>query len=163
MRFTLEQSFDAAPDAVAAAYADPALYEAFGELPRAGQPVVLSFDDDGTTTTLEVRWAFTAHLSPAARAVIDPHRLTWVERSRHDLAARTVTFRLIPDHYGDRFSCEGSYRFVDDGSGGTVRHTEGELRVKAPLVGRAAEHAILDGLADQFQAEVRLVEQFVKS
>jgi hypothetical protein len=162
VRFRLDQTYAAEPDAVAAAYADPALYAAFADLPRAGRPSVLHHQDDDGTIHLDIRWAFTAPLSPAARAVIDPQRLTWVERSTHVVADRSVTFRMLPDHYTDRFSCRGTYRFEPDGVGGTVRRCEGELRVKAPLVARAVEGAIVDGLGEQLRAEVPLVEQFIK-
>jgi hypothetical protein len=162
VRFTLEQRYDAPPDAVAAAYSDPDLYASFAELPRAGRPEVIHHEDDDGTVHLDVRWAFTAPLSSAARAVIDPDRLTWVERSAHDVARRTVTFRMLPDHYADRFSCEGSYRFDDDGRGGTIRRGEGELRIKALLVARAVEGAILDGLKDQLRAEAPVVERYIK-
>jgi len=162
VRFTLEQRFDAPPDAVAAAYADPGLYAAFAELPRAGRPEVLHHEIAEDTVHLDVRWAFTAPLSSAARAVIDPDRLTWVERSAHHLADRSVTWRLLPDNYADRFTCHGTYHFDDDGRAGTVRRSDGELRVKAPLVARTVERAILDGLGEQLAAEVPLVERYLK-
>ena len=34
--------------------------------------------------------------------------------------------------------------------------------MRAPLVGRAVEGAIVDGLREQLAAEVALVEQFIK-
>lgn len=163
MRFTLETSYAADPDAVAAAYAEPALYDAFAELPRAGRPEVVHHDADGDLVRLDVRWRFTAELSAAARAVIDPDRLTWVERSTHDLAARSVTFEMVADHYRDRVSCTGGYRFGDDGPGRTTRRSHGDLRVKALLVGAAVERAIVEGLEEQLRAEVPVVERFVKS
>ncbi len=162
MRFSLEQDYDADADRVAAAYADPALYVAFGELPRAGQPEVLRHEVKGDTVRLEVRWKFTAELSSAARAVIDPHRLTWVERSSHDLATRSVTFDMVADHYRDRFSCSGGYRFEPAGDQRSIRHCQGDLRIKALLVAGAVEKAIVDGLKDQLRAEVPIVEAFVK-
>lgn len=162
MRFRLQQRYAAAPDAVAAAYADPSLYAWFDALPRAGRPDVLSHRVAGDDVVeLRVRWAFTADLSGAARAVIDPDRLSWVEESRHDLPRRTVTFRMIADHYADRFSCTGTYRFEPAAGGGTARTVEGELRVRAPLVARAVEGAIVSGLEEQLAAEVGVVEAFL--
>lgn len=161
MRFSLQQSYAADPDVVAAAYADPSLYATFADLPRAGRPEVLHHEIDDDTVHIDIRWSFTANLSSAARAVIDPARLSWVERSAHRLADRVVTFRMLPDHYADRFRCDGSSTFVAEGSG-TVRRSQGELRVKAPLVARAVEGAIVDGLSEQLQAEVALVERFIK-
>jgi hypothetical protein len=163
VRFSIEQRFAGDPGAIAAAYADPELYRRFGPLPRAGHPEVVHHEVDDGEVHLDVRWQFTAPLSSAARAVIDPHRLTWVERSAHDLAERTVRFRMVPDHYRDRLRCEGTYRFEADGPGRTIRRTEGELRVKAPLVARAVEHAIVDGLREQLDAEVVVVEAYVKA
>ena len=161
VRFTLETSYAAEAGPVAAAYADPALYAAFDDLPRAGRPEVVNHRVSGGLVRLDVRWRFTAELSSAARAVIDPDRLTWVERATHDLAAGSVTFELVADHYRDRFSCTGGYRFTAAGPGRTARHSHGDLRIKALLVGGAVEGAIVDGLKDQLRAEVPIVERFV--
>src|SRR3546814_9650994 len=57
-----------------------------------------------------------------------PARLTWVEHATHDLATCTTTFRMVPDHYADRFRCSGSYRFEADGTGAR-RHRSEERRV----------------------------------
>ena len=160
MRFRISTRYDAQPDAVARAYADPALYEAFAGLPRADRPEVLEHRVDGDTAVLRVRWRFSGTLSPAARAVIDPERLSWVEESSHDLARRRVSYRMVPDHYRDRFSCTGEYRFEADGDG-SVRVVEGDLRVKAPIVGRTVERAIVSGLEEQLASEGPIVEAFV--
>lgn len=163
MRFTLETAYAVDAARVAAAYADPALYAAFGDLPRAGRPEVLTHEVDGDTVRLDVRWRFTAELSAAARAVIDPDRLTWVERATHDLARREVAFELVADHYRDRFSCKGGYRFTEAAPDRATRQSHGDLRIKALLVGGAVEGAIVDGLKDQLRAEVPVVEGFVSS
>lgn len=160
MRFRIEQRFEASPDDVARAYADPQLYASFTDLPRAGRPQVLSHQLDGAIVELAIRWSFTAALSSAARAVIDPDRLTWVERSRHDLAAREVGFEMLPDHYADRFSCRGAVR-CSPGGDGTRRAVEGELTVRAPLVARSVERAIVSGLDEQLQAEIGAVTRFL--
>ena len=162
MRFALEHRFSAVPVDVSRAFADPALYASFAVLPRAGQPEVLRHEvgSDGRVR-LAIRWAFTAELSSAARAVIDPDRLTWVQESVHDVEGCTATYRMVPDHYRDRFSSTGDFRFDPDGDG-CVRRSHGEVKVRAPLVGRAVEGAIVDGLREQLAAEVALVEQFIK-
>jgi hypothetical protein len=160
VRFTLETTYAAEVDRVAAAYADPALYDAFGDLPRAGRPEVVAHQVDGDVVRLDVRWRFNADLSPAARAVIDPGRLTWVERATHHLARHEVTFEMVADHYRDRFRCTGGYRFAGT-DGRTTRQSHGDLRIKALLVGGAVEGAIVDGLKEQLRAEVPVVEEFV--
>jgi hypothetical protein len=161
MRFHLALRYRADPDAVARAYADPALYAAFVDLPRAGAPEVLGARElDGGIVELRVRWRFAAPLSSAARRVIDPDRLTWVEVTRHDVAARRATFEMVPDHYRDRFACTGGYRFEPDGDGAR-RVIDGDLRIKAPLVAGAVERAIVSGLEDQLTSEVPAVESFL--
>jgi Protein of unknown function (DUF2505) len=160
VRFRIRIPYAAPADAVARAYADPALYEAFAGLPRADRPEVLDHRVDGDSAVLRVRWRFSGALSPAARAVIDPDRLTWVEESTHDVARRQVTFRMIPDHYRDRFTCSGGYRFEPDGAG-SVRIVEGDLRIKAPLIGGTVEKAIVSGLEDHLISEAPLVEAFL--
>ncbi|HEX4866368.1 MAG TPA: DUF2505 family protein [Acidimicrobiales bacterium] len=160
MRFTTEQRFPAAPDRVAAAYADPELYASLHGLSKLTGPEVLEHHVEGDLVTLHIRYRFGGHLSSAAQAVLDPSRLTWVEQSVHDLARRTTTFTLVPDHYGDRFSCRGSYRFEPDGDG-TIRHGEGDLRVRALLVGKAVEGAIVSGLREHLAEEVPLVVAYL--
>lgn len=162
MRFRLDQRFAADPGPLAAAFADADLYPLLSGLPKVGRSEVLAREVDGDLVTLRVRYAFTGELSGAARAAIDPAKLTWVEEAVHDLAARTARFRMLPEHYRDRFRCSGSYRFAPAGSG-TVRHCEGDLQVKAPLVGRLVEQAIVSGLEEHLDAEVPVVERFVLS
>jgi hypothetical protein len=160
MRFSIEQRFAADVDAVARAYADPALYVALVGLPKLSQPDVVRHEVDGDVVELHVRYRFGGELSAAARAVIDPLRLTWVERSTHDLARRQTTFTMVPDHYADRFRCTGSYRFEPTESGAR-RRGQGDLRVKALLVAGAVEGAIVSGLEEHLVDEVPVVEAFV--
>jgi len=161
VRFTVEQRFAAAPDDVARAFADPELYAAFHALPKMSRPDVLAHDVQGDLVHLQIRYRFTGDLSSAARAVLDPARLTWVEHATHDLAAHTTTFRMVADHYADRFRCEGSYRF-EPADPGTLRRCDGEIRVKAPLVAGAVERAIVSGLREHLADEVVVVEGYLR-
>ncbi|MGQ0432743.1 MAG: DUF2505 family protein [Microthrixaceae bacterium] len=160
MRFTIEQRFDAPPELVARAYADPRLYEAFDGLPKMSRPEVVAHQLTGDEVRLQIRYRFSGELSAAARAVLDPARLTWVERAVHDLSSLTTTFDMVPDHYGDRFRCSGSYAFEADGSG-TLRRCQGDIKVKALLVGGAVENAIVSGLREHLRDEVAVVTAFL--
>lgn len=160
MRFVTQQHFPQEPGAVATAYADPGLYASFVGLTKLTAPEVLEHRVEGEQVVLRVRYGFGGHLSPAAQAVLDPSRLTWVEEAVHDLDAHTTSFELVPDHYGDRFSCRGSYRFEADGSG-TRRIGEGDLRVRALVVGRAVEGAIVSGLREHLEEETPLVVAYL--
>jgi hypothetical protein len=160
MRFTLEQRFTAPPDAVAAAFADAGLYAELGELPKLGAPEVLDRSVDGDVVTMAIRYHFAGELSSAARRVLDPAKLTWVEHSTHDLARRRVRYRLDPDHYADRLSSSGEYQFAPDGTG-TRRTAEGEVRVRAVVVGPLVERAIVSGLREHLDDEVAVVERYI--
>ena len=160
MRFTIEQRFSTPPDAVAAAYTDPDLYAAHADGPKLARPEVVAHRVEGDKVLLQVRYRFRGDLSSAARAVLDPERLTWVEHSTHDLATRTTTFVLKPDHYGDRFRCNGSLR-IEPLDGGSRRHGNGEIKVRAPLVGGTVERTLVGDLQSHLAAEVAVVDAFV--
>lgn len=160
MRFSVEQTFRTSADETAAAFADPALYARFADLPKVRAPEVLEHVSEGDRVRLRIRYHFAGRLSSAARAVIDPSRLSWVDESVHDLASRRVRFVLHPDHYADRFRCQGEYR-IDASGPGCTRTADIELRVAAPLVGRAVEGAIASGLREHLADETAVVEAHV--
>lgn len=157
MRLQLEQRFAHRADAVAHAFADPALYPRFASLPKVSVPEVLDHTRHGDTVALRIRYRFDGDLSGAARALIDPDRLTWVDVSTHDLAERRVTFSLRPDHYGDRFRCAGTYRF-EDAPSGCRRMADIDLSVSMRVVGRTVERAIASGLREHLDDEVAVVD-----
>jgi Protein of unknown function (DUF2505) len=161
--FAADQVFAAGGDAVARAYADPALYEHLVGLPKLGTPEVLDHRVEGTTVRLAIRYRFVGDLAPAVTAVVDPRKLSWVEQSVHDLAARRIRYRLDPDHYADRLRSAGTCAITDRDNGGSVRTVEGSLKVKALIVGGAVERAIVSGLREHLAGEVALVEQYVAS
>src|SRR4051794_24959128 len=99
MRFRLEQRLSASPDDVARTFADPAYYATLHGMSKLGPPDVLSHDGDGDEVRLRIRYQFVGELNSAARAVLDPARLTWVEESVHHLGRCTVDLRLVPDNY----------------------------------------------------------------
>lgn len=163
MRFAFDQRVAGHPDVVQAVFVEPGFYEDLAQLPNLGAPALLDQRRDGDVVTQRVRYRFTGELSSAARAVLDPARLTWVDESVHDLVAHTVTFRLQPDHYADRFRCAGSYRFELAGTAPplTLRRCAGELTVRATFVGGAVERAIVSGLRDHLADEVPVIERWV--
>lgn len=161
MRFTAEQHFTAAgPDDVARAFADPGLFDEYPAGARLARPEIVAHEVDGDVVRLQVRYRFCGDLSPAVRAVVDPDRLSWVEHSTHDLAKRTTTYVLRPDHYADRVRCEGSVRIEADGAGAR-RTLSGDLKVRALLVGGTVERTLVQDLQDHLHAEVEVVEAFL--
>lgn len=162
MRFTADQRFPSAtPDQVARAFADPALFASYPSGDRLAAPEVVDHHVDGDRAELGLRYRFVGDLSAAVRAVVDPGRLSWVERSTHDLAARTATFVLEPDHYADRLRCSGSVRIEADGAGAR-RTVTGDLKVRVALVAGTVERTLVSDLQDHLRAEVAVVEAFLR-
>ena len=161
MKLHLRTSYDADADDVAAAYADPALYAELGDLPKLGGAEVVDHSVKGDVVRLSVRWRFTGELSSAVTAVVDRRRLTWVQEDEHDLDRREVRWRLLPDHYADRLRASGTYRFVPTNGGGAERATEGEVKVRMPLVGGRVEAALVSGLDEHLADEVPIVERWI--
>jgi hypothetical protein len=161
VRFTAEQRFTLADaDAVARAFADPELFTGYPAGPRLAAPEIVSHRAEGDIVEQELRYRFTGDLSAAVRAVVDPTRLSWVERSRHDLAARTTTFELRPDHYADRLRCSGTVTVQPEGEG-CRRTVLGDLKVRVALVAGTVERTLVGDLQDHLRAEVAIVEAFL--
>jgi len=162
VRFTVDQRVRGEPRAVARALADAEMYATLPDLPKLSRPEVLERAVDGGVVDLAIRYRFEGDLSPAVTAVVDPSRLSWVERSRHDLSALTGTFSMQPDHYADRLSCRGTFRYAPQGSD-TIRVVEGDLKVRALLVGGAVERAIVSGLREHLEHQAPAITAYLAS
>lgn len=160
MKLDLVQQFRSPPISVAAALTDPALYPALGSLPRISVPVVLHHERVHSITNLRVQYRFEGEISSAARRVLDPDRLTWVQESRFDHTSLSATFSMVPDHYAGRLRCVGTFRLVPAESG-CERHVEIDLSVRVPVVGRAVEGAFASGLHQHLDHEVDLIEAYI--
>lgn len=163
MRFEVTQRFEAAIADVADALTDPAYYELLAESPKLGAPEVLDRVVDGDEVRLRIRYRFAGDLSSAARAVLDPDKLTWVEESTHDQAAHSGVWLIRPDNYADRFKANGGFALsvAADDDGATVRTATGEVKVRAPLVASTVERAIISGLEEHLRDEVAILNRFV--
>src|SRR5579862_2812549 len=159
MRFRVEQPLAVSRAKAEAALADPDFYASMGTTSKTGAPEVLALQDEGSTVRLSVRYRFTGHLAPAARAVLDPAKVTWVIESTMHRDDHRVDFRMIPDHYADRLECWGTYRLEDRGDT-AVQLVEGDIVVHFPLVGRAVERAILLGLREHLAEQAQSVAQW---
>ncbi len=163
MKFTVDQSVAVAPDDAVAAYGNPAFYEGRARRDDISIVEVVGHDESGSHVHIDVRYRFTGNLSSAVRAVVDPAKLTWVTRTDIDTQHRDASFTVLPDHYPDRLTCSGTFRFTDADAGpaATVITIEGDLKVRAFLVGRAAEQAIVSGLRSYLEAEVSTLPDFI--
>lgn len=163
MRFRAEQHFPAPVGAVESALLDPGFLLRLAELERLGAPELLDTQVDGDTVRQRVRYRFAGALAPAVTAVIDPDRLTWVEDTAYDLGTHRGEHRIVPDHYGGRLSSSYTTRLEPAAGdpGATVRTTEGEVRVRFPLVGGKVERAIVAGIVEHAGLEAEVLARWL--
>jgi len=160
MKFEIVQDLQGAVDAIEAALVDPAFLVRMVELPKLGAAEVVSQSRDGDVVHQDVRYLFQAELSSAVTRVVDPQRLTWVERSVCDLATHATQCDIRPDHYGGMLSGRYDARIVRTDSG-SRRTLTGELKVKMPFVGGKVERAIVGGIEENAAAQIALLDEFV--
>lgn len=163
MQFDFTQRFGAPVGDVYESLGDPAFYSTLDGSAKIGAPEVLDRFVDGDNVKMRIRYRFTANLSSAVRAVIDPDKLTWVEESVHDPETRKITFVLKPDHYADRLKASGSLRLEADPDDDDLTrvHTTGDVKVRAPLVASSVERAIISGLQEHLEEEESLLRAFL--
>ncbi|MGZ4675074.1 MAG: DUF2505 family protein [Acidimicrobiia bacterium] len=160
MRFAIVQELHADVDAVDAALVDPAFLVRMADLPKLGSAEVVSQSRAGDVVHQDVRYLFQAPLSAAVTRVVDPDRLTWVERSVCDLSVHRTTCAIIPDHYGGLMA--GRYEATIVAATGLTRRTiTGELKVRMPLVGGKVEQAIVGGIEENAVAQATLLDQYL--
>ncbi len=156
MKIAVRQAVAVPPARAVAAYATPAFYVGRPGRDDIAVVEVVRHEDQGERTLIEVRMAFTGSLSGAVRRVIDPDKLSWVTRTEVRPAEARTSWEVLPDHYPDRLSASGGYRFEqgDDGPDSTVVHVEGDLLVRVPIVGRSVEKVIVTDLQEYIADEV---------
>jgi hypothetical protein len=164
VRFSISQRFTGStPRQVIDAYTDPALYATFEGLTKIGRPEVVDRRAGGSTVSLTLRMRFIADLNAAARRVVDPAKLSWLQHEDYDLSEMTAKVVFAPENYADRFSSSGGYRFAPDPDDPTrtVRTIDGDLRVRMLLVGGQVEGAVVSGLREHFAEEEPLVQHWL--
>jgi hypothetical protein len=160
VRFTIDQALRAVVDAVDGALVDPRFLTRMGELPKLGSAEVLDQRRHGDVVHQDVRYLFQADLSAAVTRVVDPSRLTWVERSACNLVTHATSCEIRPDHYGSMLSGHYDALIVATNSG-SRRTITGEVKVRMPLVGGKVERAIVSGLEENAAAQATLLDQFL--
>jgi hypothetical protein len=161
VRFAIEQRLRAPLEQVEAAFVDPAFLERLAELPKLGRPQLLEQHAEGDVVHQDVRYSFAGDLNAAARRVVDPNRLSWIERSTLDRRTHRTAIEILPDNYADRLACSGSIQLRPEGDDSSVRIFEGELTVRVLLVGKKVESAIVSGMREHAELEARIVERWV--
>jgi len=156
VKFSIRQSVGVPPAGAMAAYGSPAFYEGRPTRDDIDVREVVRHETTQDRVLLEVRFAFTGSVSPAVRAVVDPGKMSWITRTELLLAEGRSSWRVLPDHYPDRLSASGTYRFEegDAGPGTCDVEVEGDLKVRVPIVGRSVEKVIVGDLRAYIADEV---------
>jgi hypothetical protein len=156
VKFATRQAVAVPPARAMAAYGSPAFSEGRPERDNIAVRDVVRHEATADRVLLEVRFAFTGSVSPAVRAVVDPAKMSWITRTEILLAEDRSSWVVLPDHYPDRLSASGVYRFeVGDGGLGTCDvEVEGDVKVRVPLVGRSVEKVIVGDLRAYIADEV---------
>ena len=162
MDFTIEVVLAHPQAAAQDAMLDPDFVHSTADLPKLGGAEVLECTRADGSARLRVRYKFTAPLSRAITAVIDPDKLTWVDDATFDLAAFRSEHVLLPDNYADRIDARYTSTLTD-GGGGSLWTLRGTLDVHAALVGGKIAKVIVDGLREAATAQgARLDEWLAK-
>lgn len=160
MDFTIAVSLRHPPTAVQDAFLDPDFLAITGTLPKIGGAEVLELSRQGDTARLRVRYRFTAPLSRAVTAVVDPEKLSWVDDATFDLAALRAEHVMQPDNYADRLESAYTTTLTADGSG-TTWTVQGFLTVHAAFVGGKVAGVIVDGLRESAVAQGALLDEWL--
>jgi hypothetical protein len=154
VKFSIRQPVAVSPARAMAAYGSPTFYEGRPARDDIEVREVVRHEANPERVLLEVRFAFTGSVSPAVRAVVDPGKMSWITRTELLLAEGRSSWTVLPDHYPDRLSASGTYRFEEAGSGACDVEVEGDLRVRVPIVGRSVEKVIVGDLRAYIADEV---------
>lgn len=165
MQFRIRQNFEASPLEMMQVYSDPEFYPYLHNLPKIGAPEVLDRRDEGGQVLMWVRYLFKGDLPAAARRILDPSKLTWIEAARYDFESLTAWTQLLPDNYADKMTCSATVVFSTDPGPQrqSTRTIEGDLKVSMPLVGGKVEHAIVSGLREHMTDERPIADWWAAS
>ncbi len=118
--------------------------------------------DGGDGARLALRYSYVGHLDPVASRLLGGQRLTWLQETEVDRATGTGQLHFAVDGAGDRLLGVARFRLTLQESE-TVRALDGELRVRVPLVGGAAERRIIAGFLDRLHLEAQQMTERLRA
>jgi hypothetical protein len=153
VRFSAEHDFAGSRAEVVDVLCDPAFHGGL-DLPDLSRPDVLAHERDGATRVIRLRYEYTGQLDPAARKILGSRTLTWIQELRLDTASYTGTLTFAAEGGGDRLNGNATVALTStDGEHHTRRSIAGDLRVRVPLIGGAAERRIVPGVVRRLDVE----------
>ncbi|MBV8949991.1 MAG: DUF2505 family protein [Actinobacteria bacterium] len=156
MRFTAEQRFPGVTPAAVAALLVDADFEAHVKLPDLSLPEVVEHRVEGNDALLRLRYEYVGQLDPIAHRLLGEHKLRWIQDLHLDLGTCRGTLHFAAE--ADPKRLYGDASIVIDAQGADARRRfDGELTVKAPVVGGMAERRIIPGLVRRLDVEAGAV------
>ncbi len=165
MNYTFEHTFDATlAELEAVILDDPSFFTMLTEHCEALESVtLLTQEEKGGIVLREVAYVPKPRIPAFAQRWITKEMVSWVEASRYDRASRRFTYEIrpnIPRAWRDRFSSTGQYTLVAQGSR-TSRRVEGEIGVRALVVGGIAERFLVGEVRRNFDQEALALQDFL--
>lgn len=152
MDFAIEHAFgDAAPGAVADAFADVTYQRSLKDLEPLKHREVLSQEETGAGVVRRVRCVLAIDLGKA-KAFVGDGEPAWVEEWRSDAPRRKWTWVIHPEVAPELLRASGTLEVVPDGAG-SLRRITGHVAVRVPLYGGRVEGWIVDGLERAYDEE----------
>jgi hypothetical protein len=161
MELRIEHRIDAPIDDVVRASMEDAFDQRLTQLPNVAERTVTTFDrrPDGSIHRV-VRYRFAGPLPAPVLRAIGGSTISWDEEGTFDPESNAWRYEIHPHVMKGRFKCAGRYAFVPDGEA-TTRLVDADIRVSIPLVGGRVAKFIADGMKDTFNAEARLLNDYV--
>jgi Protein of unknown function (DUF2505) len=171
MHFRLEQRLHAPLASVERAYAEPSFYEVVKGTATLSAPILLDRSERPEGVDASFRMGFIGELPGAARAFVQPDKLTWVTSTTLHPAEHRLEFSMKPDFYQGLLTCQGAYEFSEvepdvegdvtpAGTGPTQRVISGDLSIGVPIVGASVERAVVTGLEQYLEVERVAMERW---
>lgn len=157
MRFHAEHRFLAPVGAVTDVLVDPAFHQEL-ELPDLRLLEVVDHRDGSDGAFLALRYSYVGHLDPVVSRLLGGQRLTWLQEMEVDRVTGAGQLRFAVEGAGDRLRGVARFRLAAEDDE-TVWALDGELRVRVPLVGGAAERRIVAGFLDRLQLEAQQISE----
>lgn len=159
--FQLQQHYPFQPSEVMGAMLHPGLH-AFLEhhVPDLRSRTELELSRRGDTVERKVRCVPSTPIPDAARHLVKPEMITWVEEARFDLSRDTVSIQIIPAGFRHVFSFVGRIVLEAD-PGGCRRKVTGEVTIRMPVVGKIVEDYLIEEIRRNMDAEGQALGQFM--
>lgn len=161
MKFHLEQHLNAGFDLIQQILISPPYFKRLNDLDPGGNSELVDKQVTDNFIDLTVHFNFVGALPAAAKAIIDPSKLSWTEKTHIDKKTHKGTFSIIPDNYKDRLDCYGTTQLEAIGENETLRILEGDLKVHVFLVASAAEGGIISGIKKHNEIEEKVINDLI--